>query len=179
MVKPSDGCESHTIPLDMLVLATGFSTPDYMPRYKIIGQNGVDLAEHFDQLGSAEALYGTMMESMPNFFWTMGPATAGPHTMITFSEKQGDFVVEALKMIKDGKCSTITPKTSAIRRYNDGYLDDLFYKRKHVQAYYSNVSTWARTGRKGRVTGVFPYSSKELCGFLEKGFEEEDYEMTI
>lgn len=58
---------------DLIVLATGFKTVDFMHPIKLYGVNGRQLSDIWQ--GGARALYGTLLEDMPNFGMLYGPNT--------------------------------------------------------------------------------------------------------
>jgi len=66
-----EGGESEEF--DLIVLATGFKTVDFMHQIKMHGTNGRALADVWK--GGARALYGTVVEDMPNFGMLYGPNT--------------------------------------------------------------------------------------------------------
>lgn len=59
--------------LDLIVLATGFKTLDFMHPIKMFGTNNRALADIW--MGGSRALYGTVVEDMPNFGMLYGPNT--------------------------------------------------------------------------------------------------------
>lgn len=58
---------------DLIVLATGFRTVEFMHPIKLYGSDGRELSEIWK--GGARALYGTVLEDMPNFGMLYGPNT--------------------------------------------------------------------------------------------------------
>lgn len=57
--------------VDTIVCATGFDV-SYRPRFPIVGQNGVDLADKWKIC--PEAYLGIAVPDMPNFLTFIGPA---------------------------------------------------------------------------------------------------------
>jgi cation diffusion facilitator CzcD-associated flavoprotein CzcO len=66
----SDGKEEE---LDLIILATGFRTVEFMHPIKITGRNGRTLEQVWKEGG--QALYGVGVEDMPNFGMLYGPNT--------------------------------------------------------------------------------------------------------
>lgn len=66
----TDGKEEE---YDLIVLATGFRTVEFMHPIKIIGRGGKSLADVWTEGG--QALYGITVEDMPNFGMLYGPNT--------------------------------------------------------------------------------------------------------
>lgn len=66
----TDGKEEE---YDLIVLATGFRTVEFMHPIKIVGKGGKSLADVWSEGG--QALYGVTVEAMPNFGMLYGPNT--------------------------------------------------------------------------------------------------------
>jgi cation diffusion facilitator CzcD-associated flavoprotein CzcO len=68
------------IPVDIIVLATGFKTNQFLQPMQVLGRRGKSLEEHWERLGGPGAYNGTAMSGFPNFFMILGPNTATGHT---------------------------------------------------------------------------------------------------
>jgi cation diffusion facilitator CzcD-associated flavoprotein CzcO len=66
----TDGKEEE---YDLLILATGFRTVEFMHPINITGRGGKSLADVWS--GGGQALYGVTVEDMPNFSMLYGPNT--------------------------------------------------------------------------------------------------------
>jgi cation diffusion facilitator CzcD-associated flavoprotein CzcO len=100
--------------LDMIVLATGFDAANFLSTFRVVGENGVDLRDHWKD--GAEALYGLMTPNFPNFFMIFGPNTSGI-PLVTFYEAQARFAAKLARKLVTGRAT----KVSVRRRVHDLY----------------------------------------------------------
>ena len=131
---------------DVIVLATGYRTEEYLSTYQVTGPDGVDLHEHW--AGEPEAFLGLMVPKFPNFFIMMGPNT-NAIPLVAFYEAQARFIAKRLKGLGDH--SSVWVREVANRTYN-----------RWAQARL-NRSVWVKTnsyfrGRTGRVLSQWPGS---------------------
>lgn len=102
-------------PHDVIVYATGFYTHPFYKDLPILGENGVELGEHWD--GGAFAYHGVMTSGFPNLFMLYGPNTNSGHTSIVFKlENQVNYILQLLERA-EGK--TIRVNKDAEIRYNE------------------------------------------------------------
>jgi hypothetical protein len=92
------------------------------------------------------------------------------------AEKQSDYIVSALRLLQSGKATSVTPKSAAVRKYNDEYLYDLCYVKKAAQAA-TTTNSWFRTGSKKKLTGAFPGTCAAQFAFLDGGIKEEEFDL--
>jgi cation diffusion facilitator CzcD-associated flavoprotein CzcO len=85
-------------PLDVVVLATGFQTTNYVGRMEVSGVSGVSLREHW--AGDPKAYLGITVSEFPNFFLVYGPNTNGGTTITAQAERQAEFIVRAVKRMR-------------------------------------------------------------------------------
>lgn len=60
--------EKRSIPADVLILANGFETNNWLSPLKVKGKGGKDLHEVWEERGGAQAYLGIAMDGFPNFF---------------------------------------------------------------------------------------------------------------
>lgn len=106
---------------DLIVLATGFRTVEFMHPIKITGANGRSLEEIWK--GGAQAYYGITVDDLPNFGMLYGPNTnLGHNSIILMIEAQSRYInalIEAVIQAKrQGKSLAITPKKSIYAAFN-------------------------------------------------------------
>ena len=104
--------------VDALICATGFDTT-YKPRFKLIGRQGVSLADVWQDTNSVEAYLAMAIAGFPNYFskWTirrrpvltnvvfLGPnAPISNGTLIPVLEKQCEFM---LKFVEKMQCQQL------------------------------------------------------------------------
>lgn len=107
---------------DLIVLATGFRTVDFMYPLQITGRNGRSISEIWN--GHPRALYGVAVEDLPNFGMLYGPNTnLGHNSIILMIEMQSRYITTMINTVltvrKAGKSLTFTPKTRRVREFNE------------------------------------------------------------
>lgn len=102
-VRP-DGVEladGRSIPLDVIVLATGFRSTEFLVPMQIIGRDGRRLEE--DWAKGAQAYLGLSLPGYPNFFMLYGPNTNLGHNSILFMlECQARHIVACVRAMSHG-----------------------------------------------------------------------------
>ena len=104
-----DGTE---VELDVLVYGTGFDPHHFWHPMEIIGQDGLDLADHWAEGGRAHM--GTATDRFPNLFFLLGPNTGtGHNSVVLMAEAQARYVVQALRYLRTGAADWLAPTTEA------------------------------------------------------------------
>jgi 4-hydroxyacetophenone monooxygenase len=135
-----DGTE-HAV--DVVVLATGFKTNDYMWPMEIRGRDGLRIDELWSQDGP-RAYLGTMLPGFPNFFMVYGPNTNGVGGLgiVDFEEIVVRFALQCIAaLILEGK-RAVDVRTDAYWRFNveQDRADALqiYNFDKRVESYYTS-----------------------------------------
>ncbi|EEP81513.1 conserved hypothetical protein [Uncinocarpus reesii 1704] len=120
-----DGVEQE---LDLIILATGFRTVEFMHPIKIYGRNGKPLSEIWN--GGARALYGVAVEDLPNFGMLYGPNTnLGHNSIILMIEAQSRYMLamikEVLRARDRGQTLAIAPKPGKVEEFNSNLQETL------------------------------------------------------
>jgi cation diffusion facilitator CzcD-associated flavoprotein CzcO len=103
--------------VDAIVLATGFYAADGVLAFDIKGRNGVDLNETWRD--GAEAYLGTTVAGFPNMFLVVGPNTGlGHSSMILMIEAQVQYIMEAIKAMKNNNWKYVDLKPEAQKQFN-------------------------------------------------------------
>ncbi|CAI6337347.1 unnamed protein product [Periconia digitata] len=107
---------------DLLVLATGFRSVQFLYPLKITGAGGRPLTEIWE--GGASALYGTTVPDLPNFGIFYGPNTnLGHNSIVLMIEAQSRYLNGMVKAVLDardrGERIGIIPKKSRTDEFND------------------------------------------------------------
>ena len=90
--------DQQEITVDLVVLATGFKIEDSICGFEIIGKNGVNLRQQFEDF--PVAFNGITVPNFPNFFILLGPNTVLAHNSVLFMiECQVDYILSCLKVI--------------------------------------------------------------------------------
>ncbi|KDB23870.1 hypothetical protein H109_04252 [Trichophyton interdigitale MR816] len=120
-----DGTEQE---FDLIILATGFRTVEFMHPIKVYGENGRPLSDIWKN--GARGLYGITIESLPNFAMLYGPNTnLGHSSIILMVEAQTRYILSLLTTVlrskQRGRTLTITPKVDRIDEFNEALQKDL------------------------------------------------------
>lgn len=110
--------EQRTIPADVIIMANGFETNEWLHPIDITGRTGQSLYKTWRERGGAQAYLGTAMDGFPNFFIIFGPNTVTGHSsVILASENMVNYSLNFIKDILSGTVSTYEVKESAERRW--------------------------------------------------------------
>ena len=158
-VVTSDGLER---PADTIVLGTGFEVSGNLTRMRILGRDGVDLADAWKRNGIGAHL-GITVTGYPNLFLLVGPNTGLGHSSMVFMiEAQVRYVMQALDLLRRRGASYVEVREVAQDRFvsnvqsqlddtvwqsgcNSWYLDD--QGRNSTIWPEFTVSYWRRTRR--------------------------------
>jgi cation diffusion facilitator CzcD-associated flavoprotein CzcO len=114
-VMTQDG-KQHDV--DAIILATGFQAAEGVLRYEVKGKGGLDLNEAWRD--GAEAYLGTSIAGFPNLFMVVGPNTGlGHSSMILMIEAQVQYIMQALKALKQRGAKYTDVKKEVEKTYND------------------------------------------------------------
>ena len=115
-IVTADGAEH---PADVLVVATGFHVTD-SPFFELVrGADGRTLADKWASEGM-EAYKGTTVSGYPNLFVMVGPATGlGHSSMIYMIESQLNYLVDAMRTMRDKGLATVEVRGPVQEAYNE------------------------------------------------------------
>ena len=112
------------VPLDVVVLATGFKATEYLSHFSIRGRGGVDLNESWRD--GAEAYYGVAVSGFPNLFLLLGPNTGLGHNSVVFMiEAQINLALQCIQEMNRRRATAIEVRPSTQRRFNDALQERL------------------------------------------------------
>lgn len=155
---------------DVLVCATGFDV-SHRPRYPLIGQHGISLAEQWAD--EPESYVSVATSDFPNYFMLMGPNCLGGHgSLVESLNWTGDYVVKWIKKIASEDIKYVMPKRSVVEAFNR-YSDEV-----HKTLVWSGgCKSWYKRNRvDGRVTALFG-GSAVLFHRLVSDIRAEDFEI--
>lgn len=120
--------EEETNDYDLIILATGFETLDFMHPISMTGHKATPLSSIWSH--GANALYGITVSSMPNFAMLYGPNTnLGHNSIILMIEAQSRYIASLISPIlaarKQGKALSLRPKDSRMREFNEQLQQEL------------------------------------------------------
>lgn len=102
---------------DVLILATGFSSHDFVAPMEIVGDGGRTLAEEWAQVPSA--YLGMSVAGFPNMFLLYGPNTNGGSGSVIYTIEAGiGHVLAALREMERARADRIEVRREAAERFN-------------------------------------------------------------
>lgn len=114
------------IKAEVIVLANGFRTNEFISPMIVRGRSGKTITEHWAQIGGPAAYNCSVMNDFPNFFMVLGPNAATGHTSaIMASENTINYALRILKPFMDGKTDVVEIKAEAERDYALKMQEDL------------------------------------------------------
>ncbi|KAG9245932.1 hypothetical protein BJ878DRAFT_323165 [Calycina marina] len=107
--------------LDVLILATGFQTTQFMHPIKIYGIDGVSIEDVWK--GGASAYLGMTVPQLPNFGMLYGPNTnLGHNSIILMIEAQALYITTLINKVQTareaGMSVSIRPKAKVLQEYS-------------------------------------------------------------
>jgi cation diffusion facilitator CzcD-associated flavoprotein CzcO len=144
----TDGQEEE---YDLIVLATGFRSVEFMHPIDITGSSGRTLASVWKEGG--QALYGVTVESLPNFGMLYGPNTnLGHNSIILMIEAQSKYinglVKEVLAARAQGGQLVIKPRDAKVAEFNEE-LQAALQKSSFNDP---NCGSWYKRQDNGKIT---------------------------
>ncbi|KAF2498128.1 flavin-binding monooxygenase-like protein [Lophium mytilinum] len=153
---------------DLVVLATGFQTIEFLSPIKITGANGRGLADIWEESGGATALYGTTVPSLPNFGLFYGPNTnLGHNSIVLMIEAQSRYLSTLISNVLDartsGKPLALQPKASRVAVFN-AEIQERLGKSSFAD---ERCSSWYKNA-EGRITNNWAGTVVEYQEVLSK-----------
>ena len=103
-----------TIPADVIILANGFDTTQWLHPLEITGRDGKKLHDVFDERGGPQMYMGMALDGFPNFFTIFGPnTTTGHSSVILATENMVNLSLKFIGPILDGDVVTTEIKKEA------------------------------------------------------------------
>jgi len=160
----------QVVPLDVLILGTGFSL--LPPRLEILGIGGVRLSDYWKSKGGPEAYYGLAVPNFPNFFMFLGPNTAGGHASVIFNEEvQIQHAMQLIKPILAGEVRSFAVREEVSAKYNS------WMQKRLVRTVWNFCdSYYRRESTNGKIFTSFP-GPVTLFWWLARSPRYSDYEI--
>jgi cation diffusion facilitator CzcD-associated flavoprotein CzcO len=151
-----DGVERN---VDVLVMATGFRTNDYLGTFELRGSDGLSLQEYW--AGEPSAFLGMTVPTFPNFYIMYGPGTNGGE-IVSMLMRQAEHIVRSVKWMSRKGIGALEVKPTWATMY-DAWLQGQV-----------NVTTWAVSDNyykspTGKIVTQWPYSPG-MYGLLVRMF---------
>lgn len=132
--------------LDVLVLATGFLSTDYLGAISVTGRAGRDL--HATWAGEASAFLGMTVPGFPNFFMLYGPNTnTGP--LVSMYQAQARCIAKLMRPVLAGRAGAVEVRAEAHDRYNS------WLQRRLAGTTWTRASNYFKTA-SGRIVTQWP-----------------------
>ncbi|XMA09622.1 hypothetical protein WAI453_002413 [Rhynchosporium graminicola] len=160
---------------DLLVLATGFKTTQFMYPIKIYGSGGKSIEDLWKS--GASAYLGITVPSLPNFGMLYGPNTnLGHNSIILMIEAQSLYINNMISKVKTarsrGEQLKMEPQASVVEKYNSeiqSRLGDSAFADPNCNSWYKNeagliTNNWAEA--------VIPYQK------ITSSITWDDYEVS-
>lgn len=143
-----------TVEVDIVVLATGFETSQYLSGIEVVGAQGQSLHERWGL--DPTAYLGVAVSGFPNFFMLYGPNTnQGGNSIVYILEAGARLVAGAVSRIaRRGGHLDVRPE--AEKRYNDQLSADL------ERSIWTQCDSYFRSP-SGRVVTQWPYTEWEYA----------------
>ncbi|KAF1981121.1 cyclohexanone monooxygenase [Aulographum hederae CBS 113979] len=135
---------------DMIVLATGFRTVEFMYPINIVGAKGRSIQDIWQ--GGAQAYNAVTVEDLPNFGMLYGPnSNLGHNSIILMIEAQSRYINTMIGAVLDakrkGRVLSLKPKPEVVSAYNEKVQEKLS-KSSFADP---NCNSWYKN-KEGRIT---------------------------
>ena len=137
------------VPADVIILANGFETSEWLHALPVIGREGRSLHEVWRERGGAQAYLGNAMDGFPNFFIIFGPNTVTGHSsVILATECMVEYSLKHIKLLLDGTASKVEVKREAEVAYTAEIQEQLrqtVFADGSCRSWYKEDSGWNST----------------------------------
>jgi cation diffusion facilitator CzcD-associated flavoprotein CzcO len=165
-IRTKDGKE---IPLDAIVLATGFQAAEACAPFEIRGRNGVELNAAWRE--GAEAYLGTTVSGFPNLFLVVGPNTGlGSSSMVLMIESQIAYTLSAIQTMRERHLAKVDVRPEVQARFNER-----LHQRLAKTVWSNDCNSWYKT-RTGKNTTLWPGFTLEFR-YRTRRFDADNYEV--
>lgn len=171
-IQTADGDEQE---YDLIVLATGFKTVEFMTPIQVYGKNGRSAADVWKD--GAQAYYGVTVEDLPNFGMLYGPNTnLGHNSIILMIEQQSRYLSTLIGAVVEskirGETLSLRPRPEIVQAFNER-IQALLEKSTFADA---NCHSWYKQ-ENGRITNNWPSTvvryQKDLSQVVWTDYEAE------
>lgn len=135
--------------VDVVIMATGFRTTDYLSTLEVRGRDHRSLEEVW--AGEPAAFLGITVPGFPNFFILYGPNTNGGE-IVSHLVAQASFAARAIRRLGDGRTRSVEVRPGFFRTYNR-----LLQRAMRGTAW--EVSNNYYKSASGRIVTQWPYGS--------------------
>lgn len=147
-IVDADGVERA---VDVIVMATGFRTADYLSRLPVVGRHRRTLQQHW--AGEPRAFLGITVPGFPNFFMLYGPGTNGGE-LVVMLESQAEYAVRAVERMIRERVTAVEVRPSFERRWHR------WLQSRMEGTAWTETTNYYRSPT-GRIVTQWPYSNLE------------------
>ncbi|OBA90639.1 monooxygenase [Mycobacteriaceae bacterium 1482268.1] len=156
-IRTADG---RHIEADLLVLATGFHTHNYMRPMNLRGRDGLHIDEAWAK--GPRAYRMTAIPGFPNFFTVLGPNSPTGSIPLHFSaELTAQYIVQWLRRFREGEFDTVEVTEQATTTFNDEVASAL-----GPTVWNTGCNSWYLTD-EGNID-LWPYDRKTMAAMLSR-----------
>ncbi|KXJ84922.1 hypothetical protein Micbo1qcDRAFT_237638 [Microdochium bolleyi] len=121
MVAEGVRTASGVVEADVVVVANGFVTSEFLVDIDVRGVGGETLQQHWRQAyGGPEAYNCSVLSGFPNMFILLGPNAATGHTSaVMAAENSVNYALRIIRPVLEGRASIAALRADAERRYSD------------------------------------------------------------
>jgi cation diffusion facilitator CzcD-associated flavoprotein CzcO len=167
-IVTADGSE---LPVDTIVLATGFRVTDNPVAQLVRGRDGRSLAQHWSS-GGVRAYLGATVTGFPNLFMLGGPNTGIGHTSLVYMiEAQLAYVVDAVRVMQGRGASSVELRPGVF----DAWTDEMRAKAAPTVWNTGGCGSWYLDA-EGRNTTMWPDYTFRFRRRTRR-FDEESYDL--
>ncbi len=142
--------DGRVLPVDAIICATGFDTT-FKPRFPIIGHDGVNLAEKWEE-ENPDAYFGITVPQMPNYFCFIGPnSPVSNGSLVQAIQMTGIYIYHCIEKLQTQGIKSMTVTERAVADLNE-----------HAQTWLQDTvwaapcRSWYKRGTTdGRIVGLY------------------------
>jgi len=145
---------------DLLILATGFHTHNYMRPINLRGRDGLDIDDAWTK--GPRAYRMTAVPGFPNYFTVLGPnSPTGSIPLHYPAELTARYITQWLQRFRDGELNTVEVTDEATMKFNDHVATAL-----GPTVWNTGCNSWYLTD-EGNVD-LWPYDRKTMTAMLDR-----------
>ncbi|KAK6530518.1 hypothetical protein TWF694_003862 [Orbilia ellipsospora] len=131
---------------DVVVMATGYKTNEWIAPLKIVGRNGETMSEHWKKIGGPAAYNATAVSGFPNCFLIVGPNSITGHTsVILATENMVRYALNIVTPVLKGDASTVEISKEAEVKYSNWIQETMkktVFNNQAFRSWYVREDGW-------------------------------------
>ncbi len=156
-------------PADVIVYGTGFRAHDFVAPMRVVGRDGVELAERW--AGGARAHLGISVHGFPGLHLLYGPNTnLGFGSIVVMLEAQVRHVMDALARAEAAGADALEVRAER----EEASTEEVQQRLRH--SVWTACESWYRAGDDGRIVNNWPGQMAEYV-VATRHASDEDYEL--